>query len=43
VRTTSKRVFKHYLIFYRVLAAHIEVLQIVHGSMDWQTRLSEPE
>lgn len=34
-----KCVFRQYLIFYRVLPAQVEVLQIIHGAMDWKAML----
>ena len=34
-----KRVFKDYLVFYRVRPDSVDILQIVHGAMDWKAKL----
>lgn len=38
-----KRVHGHYLIFYQLFEAHIEVMRIVHSARDWTKLINGDE
>lgn len=40
-RDLRKLAYRDYLIFYRVLKTHVEVVRIVHGKRAWVTVLAE--
>jgi plasmid stabilization system protein ParE len=38
-----KRVYRGYLIFYRIHRSRVEILRVTHGKRDWVALLSELE